>query len=160
MKARKIAQDELNKSLVEQSAQLEIDAEELGNLERLVKEGLPYEQAHAKAIKESSVAAKEHAIETKGAAGSTEVFVTKQKAAQAELKATAAASKSATVAMKALSVAYNMIALGVISKGISLVTEGITWIYKQISGKAAEEAKQKIKELIHTVSKKHLIIYA
>lgn len=30
---------------------------------------------------------------------------------------------------------------------ISKVAEGITWVYKQISGKAAEEAKQKIKEL-------------
>ena len=51
----------------------------------------------------ASAAAKEHAIATKGAAGSTEVFVAKQKAAQAELNATATAAKRTSVIMKALS---------------------------------------------------------
>ena len=37
-----------------------------------------------------------------------------------------------------------------ISFAISKAVEGITWAYKQISGKAAEEAKQKIKELGET----------
>lgn len=56
-------------------------------------------------------------------------------------------AKAASVAMKAFG---NMIAFWAISKGISLVAEGITWAYKQISGKAAEEAKQKIHELGET----------
>lgn len=33
---------------------------------------------------------------------------------------------------------------------VSLIGNGISWVYKQISGKAAEEAKQKIKELAET----------
>lgn len=33
---------------------------------------------------------------------------------------------------------------------VSLIGNGISWIYKQISGKAAEEAKQKIEELAET----------
>ena len=61
----------------------------------------------------------------------------------AALKQQTLGAKAASVAMKALSVAGNMLVFW----GISKVAEGITWAYKQISGKAAEEAKQKIKEL-------------
>ena len=50
----------------------------------------------------ASTAAKEHAVATKGAAGSTDTFVAKQKIAQAELKATATAAKGTSIAMKAI----------------------------------------------------------
>lgn len=71
----------------------------------------------------ASVAAKEHAIATKGAAGSTEVFVAKQKAAQTELKATATVAKGTSTAMKALSIAGNMIAMWAITEGIQLAAK-------------------------------------
>ena len=73
----------------------------------------------------ASAAAKEHAIETKGAAGSTDVFVAKQKAAQTELKATSAAAKGTGIAMKALSVVGNMIVFTLITKGIQLAATAI-----------------------------------
>ena len=76
--ARKIAQDKLTISLKEQSAQLEIDRQELSLLEQKVKSGMTYEQAYAESIKKASVAAKEHAITTKGLAGTTDTFVAKQ----------------------------------------------------------------------------------
>ena len=57
----------------------------------------------------------------------------------AQLAGTALKSFGALAANMALSFG--------ISFAISKAVEGITWAYKQISGKAAEEAKQKIKEL-------------
>ena len=56
----------------------------LERLESQVAQGIPYEQAFDQSMNTASVSAKEHAIATKGAAGSTEVFVAKQKAAQTE----------------------------------------------------------------------------
>ena len=86
-------------------------------------QGIPYEQAFAQSMTNASVAAKEHAIATKGATGSTDVFVAKQKTAQAELKATATAANGASIAMKALSIAGNMLAMWAISKVIQIASE-------------------------------------
>lgn len=94
LKAKKIAQDELNASLAEQASILETDTLELRKLETAVANGATYEEAFASSIKNASTAAKEHAIQTKGASGSTDVFVSKQRSAQASLRATATASKA------------------------------------------------------------------
>ena len=57
-------------------------------------------------------------------------------------------TKLAGTALKSFgALAANMALSFGISFAISKAVEGITWVYKQISGKAAEEAKQKIKEL-------------
>lgn len=149
IKARKIAQDELNKSLAEQARQLKNDADELKHLEELVKGGLPYEKAHAKAIKESSVAAKEHAVETKGAAGSTDVFVEKQKQAQIQLKATTVASKAAKIGMQALATVGNMFLGMAISWVVSTVFKSIDGLIHKSEKiiEASETAKAKIEEI-------------
>lgn len=87
---------------------------------------------------------------TKGASDATAQMIKNANGNTIALNKMTLGAKAASVAMKALSIAGNMIAFWAISKGISLVAEGITWAYKQISGKAAEEAKQKIKELGET----------
>ena len=126
LKAKKIAQDELNASLAEQASILETDTLELRNLETAVANGATYEEAFASSIKNASTAAKEYAIQTKGASGSTDVFVSKQRSAQASLRATATASKTASVAMRALSMAMNMIVISLIIKGLELLGSAIS----------------------------------
>ena len=121
LQARKIAQEELNVSLAKQSAVLETDSVALKKLETYIAQGIPYEQAFAQSMTGASAAAKEHAIATKGAAGSTDVFVAKQKAAQTELKATATVAKGTSTAMKALSIAGNMIAMWAIRPSMGYI---------------------------------------
>lgn len=91
----------------------------------------------------ASAAAKEHAIATKGVSGSTEVFVEKQKAAQAELKATATAAKSTTVAMKALSVVGNMLIFWAITEGIQLAVKALDKLIV-----TTEEAKEALEDSV------------
>ena len=141
LKAKKIAQDELNASLAEQASVLETDTLELRKLETAVANGATYEEAFASSIKNASTAAKEHAIQTKGASGSTDVFVSKQRSAQASLKATATASKTASVAMRALSMAMNMIVIGLITKGLELLGSAISNYIHRV-----EKANEKIEE--------------
>ena len=80
---------------------------------------------------------------TKGASSATAQMIKNANGNTIALNQMTLGAKAASVTMKALSVAGNMLVFW----GISKVAEGITWAYKQISGKAAEEAKQKIKEL-------------
>lgn len=141
LKAKKIAQDELNASLAEQASILETDTLELRKLETAVANGATYEEAFASSIKNASTAAKEHAIQTKGASGSTDVFVSKQRSAQASLRATATASKTASVAMRALSMAMNMIVIGLITKGLELLGSAISNYIHRV-----EKANEKIEE--------------
>lgn len=125
MKARKIAQDELTASIAKQEAELLTDKEALRELENAVVGGIPYEEAYAQSMNNASIAAKEHAVATKGAAGSTDTFVAKQKVAQAELKATATAAKGTSMAMKALSIAGNMLVMFAVTEAISLISKAI-----------------------------------
>lgn len=141
LKAKKIAQDELNTSLAEQASILETDTLELRKLETAVANGATYEEAFASSIKNASTAAKEHAIQTKGVSGSTDVFVSKQRSAQASLRATATASKTASVAMRALSMAMNMIVIGLITKGLELLGSAISNYIHRV-----EKANEKIEE--------------
>lgn len=141
LKAKKIAQDELNASLAEQASILETDTLELRNLETAVANGATYEEAFASSIKNASTAAKEYAIQTKGASGSTDVFVSKQRSAQASLRATATASKTASVAMRALSMAMNMIVISLIIKGLELLGSAISNYIHRV-----EKANEKIEE--------------
>lgn len=141
LKAKKIAQDELNASLAEQASVLETDTLELRKLETAVANGATYEEAFASSIKNASTAAKEHAIQTKGASGSTDVFVSKQRSAQASLRATATASKTASVAMRALSMVMNMIVIGLITKGLELLGSAISNYIHRV-----EKANEKIEE--------------
>lgn len=141
LKAKKIAQDELNASLAEQASVLETDTLELRKLETAVANGATYEEAFASSIKNASAAAKEHAIQTKGASGSTDVFVSKQRSAQASLRATATASKTASAAMRALSMAMNMIVISLIIKGLELLSSAISNYIHRV-----EKVNEKIEE--------------
>lgn len=107
--------------MVEQSAILETDTVALKKLEDSIAKGIPYEEAFSSTMKDSSISAKEFAIETKGASGSTDIFITKQKNAQAVLKATTTATKGAAVAMKALSMLKNMAIIFAITEVIEIV---------------------------------------
>lgn len=129
-------------SLKEQSAQLEIDRQELSLLEQKVKSGMTYEQAYAESIKKASAAAKEHAVSTQGVSGATDTFVAKQKKAQAELEATATSSTTAAVGVKALRLAFNMFSGFVISFAISKIVEGFQYL-----AKSAERAKEKLENI-------------
>lgn len=141
LKAKKIAQDELNASLAEQASVLETDTLELRKLETAVANGATYEEAFASSIKNASAAAKEHAIQTKGASGSTDVFVSKQRSAQASLRTTATASKTASAAMRALSMAMNMIVISLIIKGLELLSSAISNYIHRV-----EKVNEKIEE--------------
>lgn len=90
----------------------------------------------------ASVAAREHAIATKGAAGSTDVFVEKQKVVQAELESTATSSKIASISIKALSTAFNMFTGMAIMWGITKIIEGFEYL-----SESAERAKEKLSEI-------------
>lgn len=140
--ARKIAQDKLTASLKEQAAQLEVDRQELSLLEEKVKSGMTYEQAYAESIRKASVAAKEHAVSTKGVSGATDTFVAKQKKAQAELEATATSSKVAAVGVKALKLAFNLFSGLVISFAILKIIEGFQYL-----SESAERAKEKLENI-------------
>ena len=90
----------------------------------------------------ASVAAKEHAIQTKGLSGTTDTFVAKQKVVQTELEATAASSRLASVGVKALSTAFNMFAGIAIMWGVTKIIEGFEYI-----SESAERAKEKLAEI-------------
>lgn len=90
----------------------------------------------------ASVAAKEHAIQTKGLSGTTDTFIAKQKVVQTELEATATSSKLASVGVKALSTAFNMFAGIAIMWGITKIIEGFEYL-----SESAERAKEKLSEI-------------
>lgn len=148
MKARKIAQDELNKSLAEQATQLATDELALRDLEERIKSGAKYEDVFDDAMQGASASAKEHAIATKGAAGSTEVFVKKQEEAQTQLQATAKASKAAKIGMKALATVSSTIASALIAKGIELAASALDKYINR--AKYAKEAMQEAQEAINS----------
>lgn len=140
--ARRIAQEKVNASLKEHAAQLEIDKAALTSLEQKVASGTTYEEAYAQSMKRASAAAKEHAVTTKGLAGTTDTFVAKQKSAQAAMKATATSSKVAAVGVKALKLAFNMFSGIVISFTISKIIEGFQYL-----AESAERAKEKLENI-------------
>lgn len=90
----------------------------------------------------ASVAAKEHAIQTKGLSGTTDTFVAKQKVVQTELEATATSSKLSSVGVKALSTAFNMFAGMAIMWGITKIIEGFEYL-----SESAKSAKEKLSEI-------------
>ena len=102
----------------------------------------------------ASVSAKEYAIQTKGAAGSTEVFVANQQTAQAELKATTAAANGASTAMKALSIAGNMFVMWAISEAISFAASKINDYVHELDNArdASKDAQSTINQLNQSVS--------
>ena len=132
----------MNISLKEYATQLAIDKTELTALERAVAGGATYEEAYAQSIKKASVAAKEHALITKGVAGTTDTFVAKQKTAQTAMEATATSSKVASVGIKALRMAYNMFAGLVVSFAITKIVEGIQYL-----AESADRAKEKLENI-------------
>lgn len=143
LKARKIAQDELDTYLIKQQNTLKDDTKALKNLEKAIKTNVPYKEAYAQTMTKASVAAKEHAIQTKGAAGATEIFVAKQKAAQAKLNTTTATTKAASIAMKTLSAIGSMAVFTLITKGIELAVTAINnYIHRlKNANEALEESK-------------------
>lgn len=140
--ARRIAQEKVNASLREHAAQLEIDKAALTSLEQKVASGTTYEEAYAQSMKRASAAAKEHAVATKGVAGTTDTFVAKQKSAQAAMEATATSSKVAVVGVKALKLAFNMFSGIVVSFAISKIIEGFQYL-----AESAERAKEKLENI-------------
>lgn len=141
LKAKKIAQEELNNVILEQENILKTDTMALRELETSVASGTSYEEAFSASMSNASASAKEYALQTKGASGSTDVFVSKQKEEQAALKATTAATTGASLAMKALSMAKNMIFIGLVTKGLEIIG---TLISNQIH--KVEKANEKISE--------------
>lgn len=79
LQARKIAQEEVNLSIQKHIAQLELDKVALTQLEQKIASGISYEEAYAQSMTKASIAAKEHAIQTKGLSGTTDTFIAKQK---------------------------------------------------------------------------------
>lgn len=142
LQARKIAQEEVNLSIQKHIAQLELDKAALTQLEQKIASGISYEEAYAKSMTKASVAAKEHAIQTKGLSGTTDTFIAKQKAVQTELEATATSSKLASVGVKVLSTAFNMFAGIAIMWGITKIIEGFEYL-----SESAERAKEKLSEI-------------
>lgn len=140
--ARRIAQEKVNDSLREHVTQLEIDKAALTSLEQKVASGTTYEEAYAQSMKKASAAAKEHAVATKGVAGTTDTFVAKQKTAQAAMESTATSSKVASLGIKALRTAYNMFAGLAISFAITKIVEGIQYL-----AESAERAKEKLENI-------------
>ena len=69
----------MNAAIKEQAAQLEIDRQELSLLEEKIKAVCHMRQRYAESIHKASIAAKNKLISTKGAAGTTSVFVEKAK---------------------------------------------------------------------------------
>lgn len=112
------------------------------SLEQKVASGTTYEEAYAQSMKKASAAAKEHAVATKGVAGTTDTFVAKQKTAQAAMEATATSSKVAAVGVKALKLAFNMFSGLVISFAISKIIEGFQYL-----SESAERAKEKLEDI-------------
>ena len=73
IQARKIAQDQLNASIAKEQSQLEKDIICLTNYENACKQGGYATVDFKKIMDGASESAKEYAVETKGATGSTEV---------------------------------------------------------------------------------------
>ena len=142
LQARRIAQEEVNLSIQKHIAQLELDKTALTQLEQKIASGISYEEAYAQSMTKASVAAKEHAIQTKGLSGTTDTFVAKQKVVQTELEATATSSRLASVGVKALSTAFNMFAGMAIMWGITKIIEGFEYL-----SESAERAKEKLSEI-------------
>ncbi len=142
LQSRKIAQEEANRSIQKHIANLELDEIALTQLEQKIASGMSYEEAYAQTMKRASITAKEHAIQTKGLAGTTDTFIAKQKVAQAELESTATSSRLTSIGIKALSTAFNMFSGMAIMWGISKIIEGIEYL----SG-SAERAKEKLTEI-------------
>ena len=143
LKARRIAQEELNASMAKQAAQLKIDTAALQAYEAECAKGAVTTERFASIMDGASAQAQEYAVQTKGAAGSAQAFAAGQKQAQEGLKATADASKTATKATKALGIAGNMIAMWAISKGIELAVKGIDEL-----AHSAEHCKERVSELM------------
>lgn len=142
LQARKIAQEKASRSIQEHIAQLELDKVALTNLEEKIKIGISYEEAYSQSMNKASIAAKEHAVQTKGVAGTTDTFVAKQKVIQAELKATITSTKIANISIKALRTAFNMFSGISIMWGIDKITE-----YFRYLSQSAEKAQEKLSKI-------------
>lgn len=123
-----------------------MDKTALTQLEQKIASGISYEEAYAQSMTKASVAAKEHAIQTKGLSGTTDTFVAKQKVVQTELEATATSSRLASVGVKALSTAFNMFAGMAIMWGITKIIEG----FEYLSESAETDKPHSIEVLKHS----------
>lgn len=129
----------MNASIAQKTDQLSTDNKSLKIYENECAQGIVKTNDFKSIMKDASIEAQEYAVQTKGAAGSAQVFSAKQEQALKELKATANASKGAAVAMKAVSIAINMAAMWAISTVVSIVAEKITEL-ANASKLAAEKA--------------------
>lgn len=101
----------------------------------------------------ASASAKEYAVSTGGATGTTDAFIAKQRSVQNQLRATATASKTASLGMKALSLAANMLVIGLISKGIDLASEAISnYIHRvERANEAIDESRSNYEESVSSI---------
>ena len=101
----------------------------------------------------ASASAKEYAVSTGGATGTTDAFIAKQRSVQNQLRATATASKTASLGMKALSLAANMLVIGLISKGIDLASEAISnYIHRvERANEAIDESRSSYEESVSSI---------
>ena len=101
----------------------------------------------------ASASAKEYAVSTGGATGTTDAFIAKQRSVQNQLRATATASKTASLGMKALSLAANMFVIGLISKGIDLASEAISnYIHRvERANEAIDESRSSYEESVSSI---------
>lgn len=154
LKARKIAQEQLNASLAEESAQLEKDIIALKRYESACQSGEVTTKDFEKCMSSASVKAQTYAVRIKEGTGSSQLFAEQQKKTQTQLKTTANATKEASVEMKALRIALNMIAFTLISE---VIRQGVSWLNSYIdAAKSAKDASEaltsKIKDFNSTAS--------
>lgn len=119
---------------------METDKSHLLEYEKAVSSGVVTTEDFNRIMNGASVQAKEYAIQTKGAAGSTDVFVAKQKQAQTQLQATTKAAKIGKQAVAALKTALVSF---VVIKGIELIGKFIDNL-----NVTAEEQKEIVDESI------------
>lgn len=143
LQARKNAQAQLSEEIKKSSEQLTVDVECLSKYEQACKNGVVSTEDFKNIMNGASVSAKEYAVETKGASGSTEVFKDKQKQAQVELENTKNKIDGTSIAMKALSIAGNMLIMWGISKAIQFTTEKLDQL-----AHSSEYCKERVEDLM------------
>lgn len=143
LKARKIAQEELNASIEKEKKQLQTDIDCLSKYEKASQKGTVKTDEFKKIMEGASTSAKEYAVETKGASGTTETFAQKQKEVQVELQATSKASLGASIGIKALAIAGNMLLMWGVSKVIELAVSG----FDELANKS-EHCKERVESLM------------
>lgn len=121
-------------------ASVQYDNQAVKDYNKLIANGIPYQQAFADATKNTNEA-------TKNLIQSANCAVIFQQKLDAASRSTTLAYKAQTAATKALSIAGNMLAMMAIAKGIELVVTGIDdYIHRMDNAKDALEESQQIFE--------------